>query len=103
MKEREKIDIANQNAERQVSIGVVEHISKSKPPLSVKYLSLNCQILVAKLSNTHLIVNYLSLDSQILTSLSKWTDPKLRLAAWRRLWWNCGSLSVSSTSTLSHL
>ena len=82
MKERKKIDIANQSGERQVSVGVVEDISKSKPPLSVKYLSLNCQI---------------------FTSFSKRTDHKLRLAAWRRSWWNCGSLSVSSTTTSSHL
>ena len=67
MKERE--DIANQSGERQVSIGVVEHV-QSKLPLIVKYLPLNCQILVVKLSNTHLIVKYLSLNCQILTSLS---------------------------------
>ena len=58
MKERKEIDIANQNAERQVSIGVVEHISKSKPPLSVKYLSLNCQILASLSITCHLIVQY---------------------------------------------
>ena len=56
MKEKEEID--NQNSERQVSIGVVEHISKSKPPLIVKYLSLNCQILASLSITCHLIVQY---------------------------------------------
>ena len=58
MKERKEIDIANQSGEIQVSVGVVEHISKSKPPLSVKYLSLNCQILASLSITCHLIVQY---------------------------------------------